>query len=169
MGLGHSQVLVNEDSVHLLNLTISSHSFKMKFNAALIMALALSANAVSPPTPSEIAKCGDLGVTGSNDTALPPGVDPSQVRTCVDHPLSNETIPEPSLEKRECYYGSKDKGCDKGYCWKKCKGSGEGPWCWTARNGGFGDWYTCGADKDCKTSYDCGQSLKPCGDCGCSC
>lgn len=141
----------------------------MRFNAAIIMALAQAANAISTPTPSEVAECGALGVTVNNDTALPPGVDPGEIRTCADHPIGHDVPLEGSLEKRKCYYGSKNSGCYKGYCWKKCNGSGEGPWCWTARNEGFGGWYTCRADRDCKTSMDCGQAVGGCKACGCSC
>ncbi|KAI1487359.1 hypothetical protein F5X96DRAFT_672741 [Biscogniauxia mediterranea] len=52
--------------------------------------------------------------------------------------------------------------CTDGYCWKRC-GDKNCPWCWTARSGGFGAWYTCGADADCQASFACGQKAD--GDC----
>lgn len=156
-------------TIHLLSLTLGFPSSRMKFNAALIMALAQAANVISTPASPAAAKCGDLGVSIVNETLLPPNVDPSEVRACVNHPIGgHETTIERSLEKRACYYGPKKSGCDKGYCWKKC-GEVAGPWCWTARADGFGDWYTCKSDSDCNTGMKCGNAVGGCKDCGCSC
>lgn len=100
--------------------------------------------------------------------------------------------PHNILGKRECWHGEK-VGCTDGYCWKKC-GNDEsgmnslssflitpnetkytnlepriGTWCWTARNDGFGDWYTCSNDNDCNEDQPCSQSVDDCDACGCSC
>ncbi|KAI2603099.1 uncharacterized protein GGS25DRAFT_79978 [Hypoxylon fragiforme] len=105
-------------------------------------------------------------------THLPSGIDPSAARKCIEHPLGkiNDDRSTPvrrDLVERTCWYG-KPSGCTNGYCWKSC---GNGPWCWTARSGGFGDWYTCSKDSDCKTAYACGQVAGDgkCDSCGCSC
>lgn len=138
----------------------------MMFNAALVITLANIATVFSasvPPPPG--AECGDLGVT-IDDGTLPPDINATDVRTCTNHPLSNQTALEHSLDKRNCVWNKKS-GCDKGYCWKKC--GNEGQWCWTARVKGFGDWYTCGSDRDCNEKMDCGNASGGCDSCGCSC
>ncbi|RYO75616.1 hypothetical protein DL766_004238 [Monosporascus sp. MC13-8B] len=74
-----------------------------------------------------------------------------------------------NVQKRECWHG-KSYGCsESGFCWKKCGGDHTGAWCWTARNDGFGDWYTCSNDNDCNTDMPCSQAVDGCDDCGCSC
>ncbi|KAF4904348.1 hypothetical protein CGCFRS4_v001190 [Colletotrichum fructicola] len=57
-------------------------------------------------------------------------------------------------------------GCSRGYCYRAC--DGDGRWCWTARNRGYGSWKTCDARADCRVADDisCG---KGCRACGCSC
>ncbi|KAH7269814.1 uncharacterized protein BKA55DRAFT_532444 [Fusarium redolens] len=67
---------------------------------------------------------------------------------------------ENPLEKRACYNGKKEYGCDKGYCWKKCGGgngnvNNSGPWCWAKWNWGWGDgnWVSCHYDSDCKKAF----------------
>ncbi|KAK1622637.1 hypothetical protein BDP81DRAFT_441069 [Colletotrichum phormii] len=59
-----------------------------------------------------------------------------------------------------------DYGCSGGYCYKAC--DGDGRWCWTARNRGYGDWKTCNTNSDCANLDDggCGRGCKSCG-CGC--
>ncbi|KAF5551990.1 IDI-2 precursor [Fusarium mexicanum] len=83
------------------------------------------------------------------------------------------------LEKRKCYNGKKEYGCDsKGWCWKKCGGgtpdiANSGPWCWAKWNYGWGDgnWVSCHSDSDCKKAFAgeaaCAQGN--CEGCGCSC
>ncbi|KAI8962745.1 hypothetical protein F5Y11DRAFT_181488 [Daldinia sp. FL1419] len=143
----------------------------MKATYAIFLLAAQMASVLSSPSPAVLnAEC---DASGAIDIAqLPEGIDAGAVRKCVEHPLgsaSEESIAkrEGALFERDCWYG-KSHGCSKGYCWKTC---GDGPWCWTARNGGFGDWYTCKSDNDCQTSYSCGESAggKECKKCGCSC
>ncbi|KXH45029.1 hypothetical protein CSIM01_01158 [Colletotrichum simmondsii] len=59
-----------------------------------------------------------------------------------------------------------DYGCSGGYCYKAC--DGDGRWCWTARNRGYGDWQTCDTNSDCANldNVGCGKGCKSCG-CGC--
>ncbi|KAK2764264.1 hypothetical protein FQN54_008956 [Arachnomyces sp. PD_36] len=140
-----------------------------------------------------IEECGDLGVMRSyRAEELPKGVVAEEIRTCSNHPLGRERhleraslAPkeaderEPSemgwspnnsngletLEQRACEHDA-PYGCSDGYCWKVCGGAGE--WCWTAANGGLGDWLTCSQWNDCgQHTYFCGRGF--CDDCGCSC
>lgn len=71
-----------------------------------------------------------------------------------------------TLQARACYDGPKQSGCDKGYCWRRCEGDGH--WCWTALNQGYGDWIQCASDADCGNK---GQSCSVGGDAasGCGC
>ncbi|OHE92466.1 hypothetical protein CORC01_12257 [Colletotrichum orchidophilum] len=59
-----------------------------------------------------------------------------------------------------------DYGCSGGYCYKAC--DGDGRWCWTARNKGYGSWKKCDTKSDCANMDDlaCGRGCKSC---GCSC
>ncbi|KAK1544858.1 hypothetical protein CPAR01_02360 [Colletotrichum paranaense] len=52
-----------------------------------------------------------------------------------------------------------DYGCSGGYCYKAC--DGDGRWCWTARNRGYGDWQTCDRDSDCANldNVGCGKGF----------
>ncbi|KAI0839840.1 hypothetical protein F5Y06DRAFT_264757 [Hypoxylon sp. FL0890] len=141
----------------------------MKFTYSTLLLATQTLSVLASPAPT--SDCGALGTVTA--TTLPSGIDPNAVRQCIEHPLgtSNSDISERDLAsdlfKRDCWYG-KPVGCTKGYCWKKC---GDGPWCWTARNGGFGDWYTCKKDSDCQTSFACGEVAggRECKSCGCSC
>ncbi|OTB11572.1 hypothetical protein K445DRAFT_321952 [Daldinia sp. EC12] len=143
----------------------------MKTSYTIFLLAAQMLSVLSSPAPA--ASNADCGAAGTFEISqLPKGVDPSAVRTCIEHPLGNSL--QESVEKREgalferaCWHG-KAVGCTKGYCWKTC---GDGPWCWTARNSGFGDWYTCKSDSDCSQSQPCSQSTagKDCKSCGCSC
>ncbi|KAI1392409.1 uncharacterized protein F4822DRAFT_128425 [Hypoxylon trugodes] len=139
----------------------------MKTNCAILLLAAQILNISASPSPAVLNEdCGPSGLM--NTTNVPEGVDPSAVRKCSEHPLGRVDLTGRSvgLVERTCVHGNPG-GCDNGYCWKSC---GDGPWCWTARNGGFGDWYTCSKDSDCLTSYDCGQkSGGNCDKCGCSC
>ncbi|KAI1141605.1 hypothetical protein F5Y05DRAFT_423351 [Hypoxylon sp. FL0543] len=142
----------------------------MQFNYGILLLAAQALSVFASPAPPADS-CGALGTV--DITSLPEGVDASKVRQCNEHPLGDEnaSVAERDvagdLFKRECWYGN-PSGCTNGYCWKTC---GDGPWCWTAREGGFGDWYTCTTDADCKTSFACGQSAggKSCKKCGCKC
>ncbi|KAI0385084.1 hypothetical protein F5Y04DRAFT_292595 [Hypomontagnella monticulosa] len=142
----------------------------MKTNNMILLLAAQVLTAFSSPSPAAVND--DCGSGGGIDTSqLPEGVDPSAVRKCLEHPLGNinsEAVSERGvgLFERDCWHG-KPVGCTKGYCWKTC---GDGPWCWAARNDGFGDWYTCSKDSDCKASFPCSQKVGgDCDSCGCSC
>ncbi|KAK7749057.1 hypothetical protein SLS62_008452 [Diatrype stigma] len=76
--------------------------------------------------------------------------------------------PNNILGKRDCWHGA-NVGCTDGSCWKKCGTDESGTWCWTARNDGFGDWYTCSGDGDCNEDMPCSQAVEGCDECGCSC
>lgn len=147
---------------------------------SLLSATLVSASASASANPSPITtqsldpdlECGPLGIM--NTSSLPAEVDPTSIRTCLNHPITldipKSTTNTNTLTKRACYYGPKDAGCSKGYCWAKC-GTG-GVWCWTAYNRGWGDWIKCRADGDCQNGVGnsgtaCGQG--GCKDCGCSC
>ncbi|KAI0160970.1 hypothetical protein GGR52DRAFT_154080 [Hypoxylon sp. FL1284] len=147
----------------------------MKTNNAILLLAVQAFSVLASPSPvaTNADDCGSLGVMDL--TQIPAGVDLSAVRKCLEHPLGpapNDNASSPleqrslDLEKRDCWYG-KPFGCTEGYCWKSC---GDGPWCYTAHNDGFGDWYTCKSDKDCLESYPCGQKAGgDCASCGCSC
>ncbi|KAH7225678.1 hypothetical protein BKA60DRAFT_217798 [Fusarium oxysporum] len=71
---------------------------------------------------------------------------PSSPEAASDLTTRNEN----TLEKRACYRGKKDYGCDKGWCWKRCGGGNGnvgvgGPWCWAKWNWGWGEgnWVSC--------------------------
>jgi hypothetical protein len=167
----------------------------MKFNAAILFAAHIAgAFSATVPNAAAIEECGDLGVMPSlRAEELPEGVVLEKFRTCREHPLGNDLhleraslapmgadenepevdpdlTPNPTptvidaLEKRACETKA-PYGCSDGYCWKVCGGAGE--WCWTAANGGFGDWLTCNQWNDCGTvTYACSRL---CDSCGCSC
>ncbi|KAL8367003.1 hypothetical protein RB595_007897 [Gaeumannomyces hyphopodioides] len=157
---------------------------KMKFTITLVaIAAQLAGFAAAVPADTQPTDCGELGVLEwkPEDFKDKPEVDLSAIRKCKE-PFAPGESPEVHgtssvkrdddllanpLHKRACWYGA-PSGCskEKGRCWKKC---GDGPWCWTARNGGFGSWYTCSNDSDCGTGMDCGQSTGNCKECGCSC
>ncbi|CRG83198.1 hypothetical protein PISL3812_00548 [Talaromyces islandicus] len=133
----------------------------MKFISA-ITAFGLIAMAAAA-TQAE-AQCGDLEVLNIAEADIPAGVDPTAIRTCKNHP---EGSAKESLSKRKCWTGA-PVGCSKnGYCYKSCGASGSGEWCWTALNGGLGDWKVCNSDEDCSSNDDCGAGN--CKECGCSC
>ncbi|KAI1405896.1 hypothetical protein F4819DRAFT_319232 [Hypoxylon fuscum] len=141
----------------------------MKTGYTILFLATQALSVLSSPSPAvPNADCGASRIM--NTTQLPQGVDAGAVRQCIEHPLgniNNRALSERSLGlvERDCWYG-KPVGCTDGYCWKTC---GDGPWCWTAHNNGFGDWYTCSTDGDCQESYPCGQSTSDCDSCGCSC
>jgi hypothetical protein len=83
------------------------------------------------------------------------------------HPLE-QPFKIKNVHARAC--ASRPYGCENGYCWDKC--SADGSWCWLAYNGGYGDWITCRADKDCAPHPSRGAACGVCDDpkkCGCSC
>ncbi|KAF9877391.1 hypothetical protein CkaCkLH20_05091 [Colletotrichum karsti] len=170
----------------------------MKFGTILALLFATPILAgVAPATAAD--ECGALGVmtyTAAGDTK---GVDPAQIRKCLEHPLGANPRPEGTIPRPEASsadggggrnmnatdtaehwwwhkhgYGWKscwdvdpgEYGCSRGYCYKAC--DGDGRWCWTARNQGYGSWKTCDAKADCREVADvaCG---KKCRACGCSC
>ncbi|KAK4169893.1 hypothetical protein QBC43DRAFT_329466 [Cladorrhinum sp. PSN259] len=128
----------------------------------------------SPAAAAEVAakvadSCGALGVMNVNTTTLPANVDPTNIRTCADHPAGSPVQAlDGGIAKRDCYYGA-PFGCSKGYCWKQCGPSGSGQWCWTATNGGYGDWSSCSNNQQCSEAQACGIGGSDCKACGCSC
>jgi hypothetical protein len=163
---------------------------KLRFNSLLLFIEA--AAVLSFAMPDAVADCGLLGVMTYNAADLPVGVSPAALRKCAGHPLgptrlkgegslaplgpdhhavkmrgvpADAEVASSPLEARDCYYDA-EYGCSKGYCWKQCGPKGQGQWCWTALDGGFGDWITCSAWDDCNTNMACGQN---CDKCGCSC
>ncbi|KAG8160058.1 hypothetical protein KVR01_010695 [Diaporthe batatas] len=146
----------------------------MKFATAALVAIAAQATQVFAAAAIDpiAEECGALGVMKYTPKAGE-NVDISNIRKCKEHPLSVNGVsagPEQvsgALEKRECWYGE-DYGCSKGYCFQKCGSSGE--WCWTAWNGGLGEWRSCDSNAQCDPSAAgsaCGQG--DCDACGCSC
>ncbi|KAF9464034.1 hypothetical protein BDZ94DRAFT_1257408 [Collybia nuda] len=96
----------------------------------------------------------------------------SVVSTTVDkrglrRPLSLLSVTDSSLKNRaaDSCVTSAPYGCDGGRCWKVCDSAGG--WCWTAKDGGTGDWETCNSFNDCNTGMACG--VGDCADCGCTC
>ncbi|RAK79651.1 uncharacterized protein BO72DRAFT_373150 [Aspergillus fijiensis CBS 313.89] len=149
----------------------------MKFSAALLSILVVltSALTISPTSTGNndpAIECGDLGVMVIPAADLPEGVLPSDVRKCREHPLgrnryleSASLAPLDPVDPQACYRDA-PYGCSKGYCWKVCGSNGE--WCWTAKGGGAGAWYTCSRYQNCGTGtmYACGRNCPSCG-CGC--
>jgi hypothetical protein len=127
----------------------------------IIATLGLAAAEYRPSGVEARDLCGDLGVM-----AVPEGVDPDSVRLCLEHPAG--PIAERQADARACEPIYEPTGCDGGYCWKRCGAdSNSGEWCWTAENGGHGDWITCSGPSDCLAAGDCG--IGDCDSCGCSC
>ncbi|KAK4177781.1 hypothetical protein QBC36DRAFT_370780 [Triangularia setosa] len=122
------------------------------------------------------ADCGVLHVMAYNETALPPDVDPTHIRKCVEHPsgsaIDAQAEEENTIGKRDCVSANTGQyGCGRGgYCWKRCDGNG-GSWCWQAVNSGWGDWIKCTSSSQCnpQSSWGCGQGPSDCDACGCSC
>ncbi|KAK2612506.1 hypothetical protein QQS21_001444 [Conoideocrella luteorostrata] len=117
--------------------------------------------ALSSPTDIVAAECGAMGVMKVDLADVSADVDPSAIRKCAEHPLAASPNP---VSKRDCWYG-KSSGCSKGYCYKSCGGNGQ--WCWTAFNDGYGNWIGCQNDNQCSTNQACG--IGNCKACGCSC
>ncbi|KAK2732295.1 hypothetical protein CKAH01_02241 [Colletotrichum kahawae] len=95
------------------------------------------------------------------------GVDPSQIRKCKEHPLGSNPRPEGAHGWGKCWdVDPGEYGCSRGYCYRAC--DGDGRWCWTARNRGYGLWKTCDARADCRVADDisCGRGCRAS---GCSC
>ncbi|KAI2470985.1 hypothetical protein F4781DRAFT_441237 [Annulohypoxylon bovei var. microspora] len=158
----------------------------MRFNVSAVL-LAVHAGCILAATNAHqlaASECGDLGIMEYDESTLPQGVKPSDVRKCAQHPLGHSRVkgegslaPESDtvledvnydnatiLQPRDCQYDAK-YGCTNGYCWKACGQPGQ--WCWAAKGDGTGPWIQCASYKDCKTKYACG---KGCGkECGCGC
>ncbi|KAF2664965.1 hypothetical protein BT63DRAFT_428917 [Microthyrium microscopicum] len=134
----------------------------MKGSSYFIAALGLAFNVKATALPNDASACGTLGVM-----PVPEGLNAFDVRACAEHPLDNVVnLGARDLSAQEtCWFG-KQVGCTGGYCWKVCDSGGK--WCWTAKNGGHGDWWTCAKDNDCQEGgdYACGIG---CSKCGCSC
>ncbi|KAK6533668.1 hypothetical protein TWF694_002601 [Orbilia ellipsospora] len=170
----------------------------MKFTAVTLFALAQITGGFCAAVSSTVAECGSLGVF-SPDTILPEGVQASDVRRCADHPLGRDRdLKNASLAPMDaeftkrsqnngemtadtviahlsgrsaqaCFFGA-PYGCTKGFCWKSCGKNGE--WCWTANQGGLGQWQACSTFGDCAPSsnYACGAGCTGKSKaCGCSC
>ncbi|KAK1478559.1 hypothetical protein CCUS01_04905 [Colletotrichum cuscutae] len=142
----------------------------MKSTIPILLALATNL----PPTlagiaPTAAEECGDLGVMSYTASSLDSNVDPSNIRKCREHPLTLKDGSSPNLQARECWFGDK-YGCSKGYCWESCDRS-KGTWCWTAWNGGHGNWRTCSGKEQCAPAQQsaCGKDCKDAKECGCSC
>lgn len=159
----------------------------MKLSTAFISLIAYQAAGIFA-TQSDLsaeAECGALGVMEYNVEDLAPGVQPSDVRPCKEHPLSflKRDGEEHALVPRRggfrgkgggkgkgkggsCYQGPA-YGCDNGYCYSSCKSG----WCWMAARGGHGMWMVCKKNEHCNPKYlkgaGCGQG--DCKACGCGC
>ncbi|CAI6341360.1 unnamed protein product [Periconia digitata] len=134
----------------------------MKFTAATLFFFLGASMATATAEPVSSAVTNDcLALGGLLDTR---GLVGTEHRKCSDHPLQHD-----SLQKRSC--AVRNYGCEKGYCWKKCREGKDQPWCWMAKNYGSGAWNTCGKDSECEPSKlgasDCGVCNK--GTCGCTC
>ncbi|KAI0147312.1 hypothetical protein GGR57DRAFT_515861 [Xylariaceae sp. FL1272] len=129
---------------------------------------------IAAPDPSARNSCGILGVMNFNLADLPANINQSAICQCAEQPLRVTSLRDDGddhslLAKRYCYKDSRF-GCTNGWCWKTCvpdSGSWDGEWCWTAKNGGMGDWETCSTNTDCSDDMACGEG--GCADCGCSC
>ncbi|PHH82213.1 hypothetical protein CDD82_6700 [Ophiocordyceps australis] len=119
-------------------------------------------------SPTDLTRCGALGVLRVNASSLPLGVSLQDVRTCAEHPLRVSPA-GPDLQRRSCWYGAK-WGCTGGYCWKACDASESGKWCWTSapRGQGLGPWMRCTLNEQCNEDLPCGLG-EHCSSCGCSC
>ncbi|KAL5092916.1 hypothetical protein Trisim1_000648 [Trichoderma cf. simile WF8] len=165
----------------------------MKTATTTLLFIVFSASVVRPenisPRDIEAQKlCGDLEVMKMDVNQLPTGISPDSVRMCEEHPLNQDGIdildgaslapadvsqrgvtsalPLYFGVKRACYYAA-PYGCTRGYCWKAC--DDDGKWCWTASQGGYGNWATCKTFEDCGLDDDdfgCGKRCQRCG-CGC--
>ncbi|KAH7027953.1 uncharacterized protein B0I36DRAFT_433113 [Microdochium trichocladiopsis] len=111
------------------------------------------------------AECGFGGLYQPDLMRLPDNIDRDSIRKCKEHPLGSATA---LLGRRDCYHDA-PFGCTDGYCWKQCGATGSGQWCWTAGNGGFGEWIGCSTNQQCNQQQDCGVGPGDCGSCGCSC
>ncbi|UNI15481.1 hypothetical protein JDV02_002011 [Purpureocillium takamizusanense] len=135
----------------------------MKLSTIFLLLSPLGLSAASSPTDHS---CGKLGVMTVDRSKLPLNVDPNNIRECADHPEGGSKASRRDPEAAaECWFG-KPSGCSSGYCFKTCGNGGE--WCWTASNGGYGDWITCKSDSACSTDQACGQGDN-CSACGCRC
>lgn len=143
---------------------------KAQFILSLLATAGFQAARAQDAVPDE---CGGLGVFQVDLATLPVGVDATQLRPCANHPLGLAKEAEAKAAAAQGLEGNisakacatNTKGCEKGYCWRRC-GTG-GSWCWAAKNDGWGDWITCKSANDCTTSMACGQGECPA--CGCSC
>ncbi|KAK6539393.1 hypothetical protein TWF694_009618 [Orbilia ellipsospora] len=166
----------------------------MKFTITALFLIAQITGGMAAAVSVDAAECGELGLLEVHN--LPSGVDHTQLRKCAGHPMGRDRdLPNASLvywtdEQREkaqnapkldarsvvatlsgrganaCWNGA-STGCSKGYCWKTCGSNGE--WCWTAANGGAGDWLKCSNGNECTDGSACGQGCFQSKACGCSC
>ncbi|KXJ90353.1 hypothetical protein Micbo1qcDRAFT_205202 [Microdochium bolleyi] len=140
----------------------------MKFSTVFqtITTLAATGLVAAAADNASEAQCGFGGEYHPNLDALKgTEIDPNDIRKCKEHPLGSATA---VLGKRECYHDA-PFGCTDGYCWKQCGVAGSGQWCWTASNGGFGQWIGCSTNQQCNAQQDCGVGPADCDSCGCSC
>ncbi|ETS79643.1 hypothetical protein PFICI_09496 [Pestalotiopsis fici W106-1] len=139
----------------------------MKFNREFILALFGATTIVSASANPESARVAECG-SSENVMSIPEGANASEYRSCLNHPAGKAgPTAMDSLEKRDCWFGG-DHGCKNGYCWKRWGDDlTNGYWCWTALNGGNGNWIQCSTDSQCTTIVACG--LGDCKDCGCNC
>ncbi|KAG6007736.1 hypothetical protein E4U21_005575 [Claviceps maximensis] len=138
----------------------------MKFQTSISIALLYIQAALAVPSSLAEQECGGLGVMNVDPATLPEGVDPANVRKCLNHPEGLlQRDEEKNLFARECWYRD-DFGCSKsGWCYKTCGANGQ--WCWAAQNGGYGSWIGCSSFRDCNKEMACGQGN--CKACGCNC
>ncbi|KHO00054.1 uncharacterized protein MAM_01977 [Metarhizium album ARSEF 1941] len=146
----------------------------MRFLKAVALAAIYCRQVTCIPASTEDldAECGALGVMKLDKDALPPGVNPDNVRKCLGHPESlvrekDEQGPvHRDVFRRTCWKG-RQYGCSyNGYCWRLCGGF-IGEWCWAAEERGYGPWIRCSEDNDCGEGLPCGQG--DCLACGCRC
>lgn len=155
----------------LSSVIVDLPSFKpinMKFLPTVAVAIAYLQGVLSVPASIEdlVTECGALGVMKVDKESLPPGVNPDNVRKCLNHPEGLLRQPqENEVFKRDCWKRA-SLGCsNSGYCWRQCGQNGE--WCWAAEEGGLGSWIRCSKWQDCNVNMACGGG--GCDVCGCSC
>ncbi|KXJ90376.1 hypothetical protein Micbo1qcDRAFT_195974 [Microdochium bolleyi] len=126
-----------------------------------LVVLAFSGLAAANP----LDQCGAAGVNNVDIASLPEGVDPTDIRKCIEHPLGEART---AIGIAASCPAISSHGCHEGYCWKQCGDSGSNQWCWTAANSGRGDWIRCSSSSQCNTGMSCGVGSN-CGSCGCGC
>ncbi|EFY95661.2 IDI-2 precursor [Metarhizium robertsii ARSEF 23] len=110
----------------------------MQFLKIVAIAVIYFQGVISAPASIEDldAECGALGVMKIDKDTLPPGVNPDNVRKCLNHPESLvREKGDKKIFERQCWKGG-EYGCShNGYCWRQCGPSGR--WCWAAEEQGF--------------------------------